>query len=81
MAPREVCLLLVLDVIELLEDRELDLLAAAAAELARRSAKDGRPMDAPVRLGGRVCPGSWDGYGLDVEEAAAALHLEGLAAE
>ena len=43
MTAREVCLLLVLDVIELVEQKGLDVIAAGE-ELGRRAAADGRPM-------------------------------------
>jgi len=78
MAPREICLLLVLDVIELLEDRELDL-SAAADELALRAAADGRPMDAPVAgWVVEIVQRARDDHGLDPQTAASALHFEGL---
>jgi len=80
LSARDVCLLLVLDVIDLVEDEELGL-RSAVREVVRRCEADGRPLgrDATLWMVAYV-QRARDDWGWTPEEAAVALYLEGLAA-
>ena len=75
---REVCELLVLDVIELSEERELGV-RETVREVVRRSVADGRPLDRTAALSAVVfIRRARDEWGLFAWEAGEALYLEAL---